>query len=472
MKNTTVLLILCASLAACPSPDATPVPTPVDMEYNVNVETLEDTCGNDPAPEELIVTLNVGLQADDSMSISYPTKYVPGPEDIPGHSDYKGLVIYDGVVAKDFKVSHPSTIGSGDDVYSIVGNLTQDSADLVIEKQGWRMDGTEEPVPCVRKVHMHGTARPFWTAALDGKYEADYIFYGGVCPPDPLPPNPFFWTVPLDIKDHGNSVVFAFDSRDENLMFEMPTEIIASGNVNWFGLIHLVSTSGWYEFKGSVVGAFMDGGAYSLRMDFNEIEDSSKCEYVLKANGAKHAPDLAKVQNVYRLALSKSDTCVPDANGNPTTKTFEEEGAVVFRTETDELTLMHGNKRIDLSPQADGTYTGHWQADGATLDYAASVVPPKLSFSYAYGLPTQNGTCRIAYEAVGVPRYFPDLALDPPKMPDAKTRLTRPAPGVAEESEPRSLGLATILKDRARSRPLSEAPAFVREAIKTSKLRR
>lgn len=451
MKTTIVLSIFCASLAAC-SPDA----TPMDMEYNVNVETLEDTCGNDPAPEGLTVPLNVALQKDGSMTVSYPTGYTPG------RGDYKDFIIYDGET--DITYNRPSKTESGDNIVHIYGDLTKDFVNLIIEERRWRADSETEPAPCVRKARLRGAARPFWTvAALDGKYEAYYDFYGQVCPSGQQPLIPISWTVPLDISDQNGSALFAFDSHDEILIFSMQTEMLASGKVNWKGEIYLaVLPFNLYELEGKVVGKFMDG-TYSLRMDFHDIGDGTGCEFILEAAGTKRAPNQAEISNVYRLALSKSDTCKPDADGNPTTDAFEQEGDAVLRT-NGQLTLMHGIKRFNLDPQTDGTYANHWTGGGETLDYAASVVPPNLSFSSTRRKPTQNGTCDITYQAVGVPRYFPDLALNFPKTANAKPRLVG--------SEPKSFGLAAKIKDHARMRPFSEAPAIVREAIEARTLRR
>lgn len=442
--KTTALLIFCALISAC-SPDA----TPVDMEFDVSVETIEDTCGNDPAPEGLTVTLKVNLKTDDNMAIIYPTGY------IPGHGNYKDIVIYDGKLeAKDTDPSHDPARKS----FSMVGGLNMNSVDLVLEEERWLKEDGSESATCVRKARLKGAARPFSTAsAPDGKYEAYYDFYGQVCPPG-QPYDAVSWTVPLDIRDRDDSALFAFDSHDEMLVFEMPTAMLASGNVDWSGLMYLVVRPAYfYNFEGKVVGDFQ-AGAYNLRMDFHDIGDGTGCNYVLKAAGAKRLPDQTKISNVYRLAVSKSDACKPDANGNPTTETFEQEGDVVLRT-NGQLTLMHDDIRVNLDPQTDGTYTGHWTGAGRTLDYTATVVPPRLSFSYVWTNQTQNGTCRTAYEVAGVPRYFPNLALDFPKTTNLKPRLT--------ESKPMTRGLAATLKDRgARLRPLSEAPQFVRETIR------
>ncbi len=449
--KTAVLSTFCTLLIAC-SPDV----TPVDMEYSVSVETLEDTCVDDPAPEGLTIPFNFALQTDGSMTVSYPTRYAPG------RGEYFDFIVYDGET--DLTSTRPSKTGPGDDVVRIFGSLTMVSTDLTIEERRWRQEEGTEPVPCVRKASLRGAARPFSTvSALDGKYEAYYYFYGQVCPPGQRPVIPIEWTVPLDIKERNGFAFFSFNSHDENLMFEMPTEALASGNVDWNGTMYLaVQPFDLYEFEGSVVGSFMDG-KYSLNMKFHEVGDSTGCNFDLEAAGRKRAPDQTRISNVYRLAFSTSDACAPDTDGNPTTEVFEQEGDVVFRS-NDQLTFMHGNERVNLDQQADGTYARHWMSGGETHDFTVSIVPPKLSFSHVYGQQTQNSACHTTLEAVGVPRYFVDLALDAPKLTDAKPRLAK--------SEPKPFGLAATLKNMARLRPLSEAPPIVREALYNRQLER
>ena len=464
--KTTTLSIFCVLISACGSSKVpeVPVPTPVDMEYNVSVEMLEDNCADSAIPTGLTVTLDVALQTDGSMAVEYPIGFVPG------YGYDKGLVIND-----DYTEGMLLT-ESGDPDISVTGSLTMESADLVFAGQRLLLqeDGSEVLCAGNTKVRLSGAARPFWDVpAFDGKYEAYYDFYGQVCPPAQQPPVPISWTVPLDIKDLGGSALFVFDSHDEILAFVMPTEILASGQVNWEGEMYLaVLPYDLYELEGSVVGDFADG-KYSIRMEFHAVGDSTGCNFILEAAGTKRAPDQMSISNVYRMAFSKLDTCQLDANGNPTTEAFEQEGDVALRT-NGQLTLMYGIERFNLDPQTDGTYTRHAMGGGLTLDHAASVIPPNLSFSYVWSEPTQNGTCYITHDVVGVPRYFPDLALDSLKeMSDTKPRMTRPAPspvslhGVnsTERSEPKSFGLATMLKEHAHLRPLSEAPQFVRESI-------
>lgn len=454
--KTTALSIFCAFISACSSPNATN--TIVDMEYNVSVETLEDACGNNPIPEGLTLTLNVALQTDGSMSVTYPAGY------IPGSGNYKGLVLMDG------HTDGQLTAEPGDPALSVVGSTTMDSVDLVFEGQRvlLRDNGTQTLCANTSKVRLHGTARPFWTmsAALDGKYEAYYNFYGQVCPPA-QPYDSDSWTVPLDIKEYGGSAFFAFDSHDEKLIFEMETETLASGHVDWHGPMYLIVSAynTWYEFEGSVTGDFVEE-AYKLRIKFHNVGDATGCDFVLDAAGGKRPPNPANVPNVYRLAFLESDTCKPNTDGSPKTKAFEQEGDIVLRTDG-KLSLMYGNKRFDLDPETAHTYSGHWMGGGETLDYTVSVVPPALSLSYAWGRPTDTGMCYTSYTAAGVPRYFPDLELNTPTA-EVKSRMAGPAPNVVDESGPRVAGrLAATLKDRgARLRPLSEAPRIVREATR------
>lgn len=454
MKNA-ALSIFCALISACSSPDA----TPVDMEYNVSVETLEDTCENNRIPEGLTVTLNVALQTDGSMSITYPTGY------IPGSGNYNGLVITDGNTGGSLTTEEDGP------ALSVTGNLTMDSADLVFEGQRLLLQNDGSEVLCAgnTKLRLKGAARPFWTmsAALDGKYEAYYNFYGQVCPPA-QPYDSTSWTVPLDIKEYGGSTFFAFDSHDEKLIFEMETETLASGQVDWHGPMYLIvpAYDTWYEFEGSVTGNFVET-AYKLQIKFHTVGDSTGCDFVLDAAGGKRTPNPANVPNVYRLAFLESDACEPNADGSPKTKAFEQEGDVVLRTDS-KLTLMYGNKRFDLDPETAHKYTRHWMGGGRTLDFTLSVVPPLLSLSYAWGEPTSTGMCYTSYTAFGVPRYFPDLKLNAPTA-ETELRMTGPAPSVTDESGPRVADkLAATLKERsARLRPLSEAPRFVREATRT-----
>ncbi|TSC83974.1 MAG: hypothetical protein G01um101413_777 [Parcubacteria group bacterium Gr01-1014_13] len=453
MKNTVLSTIFCALLAAC-SPNV----TPVDMEYNVSVETIEDTCGNDPAPDGLTIPFNVALQTDNKINVWYPAGYAPG------RGDYKGFIIYDGQT--DFESKRPSKTGPGDDVVRISGSLTMDFMDITIEERRWRQEETE-PVPCIRKARLRGAARPFSTlTALDGKYEAYYDFYELVCPPgQPQENDPVPWTVPLDIKDQNGSALFAFDSYDENLMFAMPTETLASGNIDWDGAIYLIGrTSGiFYEFEGNVAGKFVDG-SYYLRIKFHEIGDTTGCDFVLDANGAKRMPDPTSISNTYRLAFLESDACRHDAFGDITLTKTEQEGEIVFHTDG-RLTLMHSNERFNLKAQTDGSYTGSWSAGGVTLKYKLTAAPPNLSFSFMYAWPTDEGYCDIATEVAGVPRYFPGLALTTPKRTSENLQMARYSSNATEKLNFKSLGLAAKIKNRARLHPLSEAPQFVREAI-------
>lgn len=434
------------ALAAACSADA----TPVDMEYLVTVETTEDTCGRDPAPEGFRVVLDARLGPDGRVTLEYPSGYAPG------RGAYDGVGVHDGEVKHS--ASGVSAYGQGDDVHRISGTLTMEKADLVIEERRATGGG---PRSCVRKARLRGDARPLWTAELDGKYEADYAFYGLVCPPDAPSVPMSMWTVPLDIQDYGDSALFAFDSRDENLTFEMPAEDFAFGNVSWYGPIYIiVPPFGWYELEGGVAGFFL-GGRYDLRISFHEIGDVSGCAYILDAGGAKRPPDPARANNVYRLAYAKSDACQPDGEGNPMTETFEQEGEIVFMADG-RMTLMHGYQRVDLEPLSDGRFAGHWEQGGATLDYAAAVDPPDLTFSYVYELPWSDGTCRIAFEAIGVPRYFDDLELFPPDLPtaDPQARMLLASPPVVRPG-----GLAETLSPCQRLRPFSEAPPTVLKAI-------
>ncbi len=370
MKTTTALLAFCGLFTSCSSSNT----TPVDMEYRGTVDNIENTCGNNPTSDGLIFTIDVALKTDGTMTISYPRDY------IPGEGRYSGLVLRDGKVN-----NKPATPGSDNEVVSIVGSLTMEAADLTIEeyRPPFTYAGTNYP-SCVRKAHVYGTARNFWDAdAFDGKYEANYTFYGNVCPTDPALPNPEFWTVPLDVVNHGDSTIFAFNSHDENLLFEMRTENLASGNVNWSGDMYLLTPPfGWDEFTGNVVGTFSNE-TYSLNLSFHDISDTSGCDYILRASGAKRAPDLDRIDNIYRLAISKTDSCSPNTNGNPTTETVEQEGAIVFMQDG-RLTLMYGTSRTNLEKQADGTFGGHWESVLEKVDYTLSVTPPNLSFSYVF----------------------------------------------------------------------------------------
>lgn len=453
--KTIALSIFCATLVACSSSLTPPVETktiPVDMEYNVSVETLEDTCGNVPAPGGLIITLNVALRTDGSMVVSYPTDYAPGL------GRYKGLIVHDDGAVDYFNATDPTVMPPDDNGTSIVGSVTMDSVDLVIEERRRKGTGTNA-VPCVRKALLHGAARPLWTAgALDGKYEATYAFYEYVCAPDPLPSDPLRWTVPLDVKEHGETTVFAFDSRDENLTFQMPTENLRSGNVNWSGPMYIVTPLEVYEYKGSVVGTF-GNGSYNLRIDFSDLGDFSGCNYVLEATGAKRAPDYAKIPNIYRLVFSESDACELDAEGKPTKYNFEQEGEVVFQSNSN-LTLMFYNRRVDLLPQEDGTYGVDWVYETITHSYTVVAIPPKLHFLYVMETAVGDGTCLTTFQTVGTPRYFADLAVDPRETPRVKPRL-------AESQSRPPEGLAAKLKNNARVLPLSETPMFILEAIRT-----
>lgn len=433
------------AFAAC-SADA----TPVDMEYLVTVETMEDTCGLDHAPEGFRVVLDARLGSDGRVTLEYPTGYAPG------RGAYDGVGVFGGKVLHT--ASGVSAYGQGEDIHRIDGRLTMEEADLTITER--RATGGSD-ASCVRKARLSGKARPFWDRlALDGKYEAEYAFFGRVCPPA-VPNIPTaFWTVPLDIEDYGDSALFAFDSHDENLTFEMPSASYASGSVSWAGTIFIiVPPFGWYELEGSVVGVFL-GGQYGLRISFHEIGDATGCAYVLDAGGAKRPPDPARTNNVYRLAYAKSDACELDDEGNPVTETFEQEGEIVFMADG-RMTLMHGYQRLDLEPRSDGTFAGHWEQGGATLDYDVAVDPPDLSFSYAYELPWSDGTCRIAFEVTGVPRYFEDLELSPPDArTEAQARAFRAAAPAARQG-----GLVEALGLRPRLRPFSEAPPTVLKAV-------
>ena len=444
MRNT-ALFIFCTTAFSCGEPQD-PVSTPVDMEYNVSVELLEEGCTENPLPSDLSVTLNITLQTDGSMTVAYPTGFVPGSGNL------EGLVVTDGKAVLSM-LDNPDL--------NVTGTLPMDSADIVFEGQRLILQDTGLETLCAgnTKVHLNGTARPFWEGSvLDGKYEAHYDFYGIICPPGvPGEDEPNSWTVPLDIKNHNGSAFFAFDSHDEILLFEMPTSSLETGSVDWSGKMYLIGRvyGYFYEFDGTAVGDFTNG-SYSLRLSFHEAS-TPQCDFVLDASGAKRLPDMANVSNVYRLAFLKSDQCAPDGNGNPTTEVFELEADVALRKDS-KLSMMHGVQRFDLEEQSAGTYGGHWGNSTMTLDYSVTITPPELSLSYSWGYETTDGLCYETYTAVGVPRYFPELELNTPKIADEKRRLTK-------WSEPRELGLTARLKDSARLRPLSEAPQFVQQAI-------
>src|SRR3989344_5220738 len=131
--KTSVLSLLCAFIFACSSPPV-PVPTPVDMKYNVNVEMLEDTCADSAIQTDLPPTLKVIPQPDGTMTVKYPTGLIPGS-----------------------------------------GNYT----DLVLEGQRVLFQN-DKYVPCDgnTKVRLSGPARPLWDKlAPDGKYNGAYKFY-------------------------------------------------------------------------------------------------------------------------------------------------------------------------------------------------------------------------------------------------------------------------------------------------------
>jgi len=432
--------------------DHVPVSTPVDMEYNVSIETLEDACTESAIPADLKLTLNVALQTDGIMTINYPAGLVPG------YGYYKGMVITDGFTEGKLLTE------DGQPDLSVVGSLTMEALDLTFEGQRlvFQDDGTQALCGGNTKVRLTGTARPLWdVATLDGKYEAGYEFYGLTCVPGvPEENEPLKWVVPLDIRDRDGSAFLSFDSHDEALLFEMPTATLASGNVNWEGLVYILSRTPFgdliSEFEGSVTGNFA-GESYYLRTKFFYIGDQGGCDYVLDITGAKHPPDTVNVNNIYRLAFLKSDECAADANGNPSVSNFVLQGDVALRKDGSYLSVMHGHQRFDLEPKPDGTYGGSWGNSTQTLDYTASVNPPNVSLSYTWGFQTQTGTCNESYTAVGVPRFFPEMALDTPKLKDAKR--------LAKQSEHRSLGLSAAIKNSGRKISLSEAPQFVQQAI-------
>ncbi len=459
-----VLFLSCAFTGACSSPHV-PVPTPVTMEYNVSVEILEDTCADSAIPTDLQLTLKVVLQTDDTMVVTYPAGFVPG------YGDYKGMIITDGytegmLLTKD-----------GNPDLSVTGDLTMDSADLVFEGQRVLVqdDGTQVPCAGNTKVRLSGPARPLWVnLALDGKYEADYDFYSLVCPPsDPEVNDPISWVVPLDIQDRQGSALFSFNSHNETVWFEMPTSTLASGSINWDGTLHITeqeSVDGVtfvavdYPYEANVTGTFVDG-SYYLRMKINNPE-YGVCRFVLDATGFKHPPDTVSINNVYRLAFLESNSCIPDANGNPKITNFVMEGDVALRVDGSYLSVMHGFQRFDLRPDPNttGFFSGKWGNSNLTLDYTAFVAPPEVNLFYTWGRqPQGGGTCNEEYTANGVVGFYPELKLEFPKTRNAKRQLNN-----ATERLPLNtfgpLGTA-LIKSNKRSLPLSEAPQFVREAI-------
>jgi hypothetical protein len=436
------------------------------MEYNVSVETLEDTCTDTAIPTDLQLTPDVALQTDGSMTVEYPTGFVPG------YGYHKGLVITDG-----------STDGrllteSGDSDISVVGSLTMDSADLVFEGQRLLLQNGEY-VPCAgnTKVRLSGAARPLWDMlVLDGHYRADYDFRGLVCPPsEPTANDPTYWSVPLDMKDQNGSAIFAFDSHDEVLLFQMPKETIASGKINdWHGAMYLIERGYGFTFglEGSVDGDFVVGDKefYDLWIKFHEANDMG-CDYALNASGAKRPPDQTTVPNVYRTTVLKSDGCALDANGQPKVENFEQEADVIFRKNDLKISVMHGIQRFDIDPDPAtiGLYTSHWEGGGQTLDYTAFVDPPTVFLFHSWGYDNSDGgRCYEEYTANGVVRYDPDLKLEAPQKRDAKPQPKSTAPASIERLPLNKLGpLGTrMLKDGKRMRPLSKAeiPQFVREA--------
>src|SRR3989344_3932498 len=384
--KTSVLSLLCAFIFACSSPPV-PVPTPVDMKYNVNVEMLEDTCADSAIQTDLPPTLKVIPQPDGTMTVKYPTGL------IPGSGNYTGLVITDentsgqltAVVAKDTDKPVPALS------LSLTGSLNMDSADLVLEGQRVLFQN-DKYVPCDgnTKVRLSGPARPLWDKlAPDGKYNGAYKFYSLVCPPsDPEVNDPVSWVVPLDIQDRNGSARLSFDSHNEMVLFEMPTATLTSKEFVWNGTLYIVEqesndgiifTSSTYPFETNVAGKLLDDGSYYLRMTINN-PDWEPCRFVLDATNTKHPPDTVSVNNVYRLAFVESNECIPDVNGNPSVSNFVMEGDLALREDGSYLSVMHGHQRFDLplDPNTIGLYSGKWGTSTLTLDYTAFVAPSEV----------------------------------------------------------------------------------------------
>lgn len=380
MRHGLVCSVLLVAACSGELPD-----TPVDMQFRVAIEQLENSCGdaeNYKTDEGYTAIVDVFLRSNGNVNIGNNSFAVPG------YSVYKDVPLKNGKVAYRLKVE-TSTPGKTND-HLLEGTVTPEHLDLTIavNAQNWSADGAD----CVRKTHLTGDPRPISDpAVLDGFYAVTVDDYGYACVGDPARTSVGQSRMLMEVDQYmPDKSVFYFG------------QLAWGGQPDAQGALEssFSSFAGFFEIEGTVKGIFKpDDVDLSFESWFFGNTDCTTLAYI---KGAKRLPDPDRIDNEYRAAFSMNDGCALGIEGTETSVHLltQADGKVVL------VDPYLGGVEAALTADGQLSYTDGSEAQGAVLTMSGSVSPPNLDYTVEYKQETDPGTwCTVTYTTAANVRY-------------------------------------------------------------------
>lgn len=394
-------------------------PTPVDMEYVVDVTDAGGDCGSPPA-EGARAWLDLQLHVDGHVQMN---GWVPG---LLVQPSFLHLFPEDGELDADIRDQYGDT-------YRVIGALSMDTMDLTLDFPSYRPDGSGRA--CRQRVRLQGSGRAFRDpASSDGVYPLATDYFGSYCDGQPVP------TVPL------GSGLFRLDASPHDGALEVDLEHVfwfsgpapgPDGAVDWAGTYYLAGELGIEEVPGTFKGVYAPDRV-DVALEFSDASLGPHCRYRYELRGAKRTPSLEAVPNAYRAVYRTIDSCHPD-----------DVEAYEATTEIDPYDATH----VAVFDASGGTWvigfdgrtlsaSGGSEADGEVVSLTGTAEPPFLSYRFEDRVRQGDGSwCSYGWDVDAVGRYFPEQPWEPAFRPDPPmTSLPRALKRTSASGLARGLG--------------------------------